>query len=106
MSRVSDQEFKLDTSSFDEVAKACKDLAEKMESLKQEMDDYKTRLMFSWAGEGRNMFEKKYRVLAQQFGDLSDSLRDMSEEIYSKEQAYIQADTDSAKALEGVTNRY
>lgn len=32
--------------------------------------------MFSWAGAGRDMFEKKYRVLSQQFGDLSDDLRD------------------------------
>jgi len=52
------------------------------------------------------MFEKKYRVLSQQFGDLSDDLRDISESIYQMEQEYIQADTDLAKALDGSDNRY
>ena len=41
--------------------------------------------MFSWAGAGRDMFEKKYRVLSQQFGDLSDDLRDISESIYQQQ---------------------
>ena len=104
--RVSESEFYLDTASFDEAAKLCKDLAEKMTSLKNTMDGKKLNLMFSWAGEGRDMFEKKYRVLSQQFGDLSDDLRDISESIYKMEQEYIQADTDFAKALDGSDNRY
>ena len=104
--RVSGSEFYLDTAIFDEAAKLCKDLAEKMTSLKNNMDGKKNNLMFSWAGAGRDMFEKKYRVLSQQFGDLSDDLRDISESIYQMEQEYIQADTDLAKALDGSDNRY
>ena len=103
--RVSDEQFSLDTSSFDEAAKKCKDLSEKMSSLKNSLDGQKANLMFSWVGEGRNMFEKKYRILSQQFGDLSDDLREISESIYEMEQAYIQADTELAKAMEGVDNR-
>jgi len=106
MERVSDEEFSLDTSNFDYVAKLSKDLAEKMEELKSGMDAMKSNLMFSWAGEGRNIFEKKYRLLSQQFGDLSDDLREISESIYAMEEEYIQADTDSAKALEGKSKRY
>lgn len=105
-SRVSDKEFFLDTASFDEVAGICKDLSEKMLSVKNEMDGMKSLLVFTWAGEGRDSFEKKYRLLSQQFGDLSDSLRDISEGIYEMEQTYIQADTDLAKSLDGETNRY
>ena len=74
--------------------------------MKNNMDGKKNNLMFSWAGAGRDMFEKKYRVLSQQFGDLSDDLRDISESIYQMEQEYIQADTDLAKALDGSDNRY
>lgn len=106
MGIVSDAEFHLDTSNFDAAAEACKKLSKQMSSLKDEMDTSKNKLMFSWAGEGRDMFEKKYRVLAQQLGDLGDSLMDIAEEIYEKEQTYIQTDTDSAKTLDGVTNRY
>lgn len=104
--RVSSEEFYLDTASFDEAASLCKKLAEKMTSLKNDMDGIKSNLLFSWAGEGRDTFEKKYRVLSQQFGDLSDDLRDISESIYGMEQEYIQADTDLAKALEGINKRY
>ncbi len=104
--RVSQDDFMLDTRSFDEAARLCKSLAEKMSNLKNDMDGMKTNLMFSWAGEGRNMFEKKYRILSQQFGDLSDDLRDISESIYSMEQEYVQADTDLAKALEGKDSRF
>ena len=39
--RVSGSEFYLDTASFDEAAKLCKDLAEKMTSLKNDMDGKK-----------------------------------------------------------------
>ncbi len=66
----------------------------------------KSNLLFSWAGEGRNTFEKKYRVLAQQFGDLSDDLRDISVSIYDMEHEYIQADMDLAKTYDGKSKRY
>lgn len=104
--RVSSSEFYLDTASFDEAAKLCKNLAEKMTLLKNDMDGKKSNLLFSWAGAGRDMFEKKYQVLSQQFADLSDDLRDISESIYQMEQEYIQADIDLAKALNGFGNRY
>ena len=45
--RVSGSEFYLDTASFDEAAKLCIDLAEKMTSLKNNMDGKKNNLMFS-----------------------------------------------------------
>ena len=66
----------------------------------------KDDLMFSWAGEGRNSFEKKYRILSQQFGDLRDEVREISEGLIDMEQAYIQADTDLAKSMEGKDSRY
>lgn len=104
--QVSKEEFFLDTASFDEAAAMCKDLADKMSLLKNDMDAMKSNLLFSWAGEGRDMFEKKYRILSQQFSDITDELQEMSESIYEMEQEYIQADTELAKSLEGETGRY
>lgn len=104
--RASDSEFYLDTHSFDEAAKVCKELSDKMTSLKNDMDEKKSNLLFSWAGAGRNTFEKKYRILSQQFSDLSDDLMDISESIYEMEQEYIQADMDLAKSMDGVDKRY
>ncbi len=98
--------FSLDTSNFDDVIEKAKKLAETMGTLKNEMDGLKSNLMFSWAGKGRNTFEKKYRLLSQQFGDLKDDLYEISESLLEIEEKYIQADTNAAKALDGKTSRY
>lgn len=103
---MSADNFSLDTSNFDAVIEKARTLADKMATLKNEMDGLKSNLMFSWAGKGRNTFEKKYRLLSQQFGDLKDDLYEIAESLLEIEEKYIQADTDAAKALDGKTSRY
>lgn len=103
---MSTDTFSLDTSNFDEVITKARTLAEKMGELKNDMDGLKSNLMFTWAGKGRNTFEKKYRLLSQQFGDLKDDLFEISESLLEIQEKYIQADTDAAKALDGKTSRY
>lgn len=98
--------FSLDTSNFDAVIEKARTLADKMATLRNEMDGLKSNLMFSWAGNGRNTFEKKYRLFSQQFGDLKDDLHEIAESLLEIEEKYIQADTDAAKALDGKTSRY
>ena len=104
--RISDAEFNLDTSNFEETIRKADELADKMCDLHNELDELKNNLMFTWAGKGRNTFEKKYRVLTQQFGDLKDDLREIAEGLRAMEEDYIQADTDLAKTLDGVDSRY
>lgn len=103
---MSTDTFSLDTSNFDEVITKARTLAEKMGELKNDMDGLKSNLMFTWAGKGRNTFEKKYWLLSQQFGDLKDDLFEISESLLEIQEKYIQADTDAAKALDGKTSRY
>ena len=98
--------FSLDTSNFDAVIEKARTLADKLATLRNEMDGLKSNLMFSWAGNGRNTFEKKYRLFSQQFGDLKDDLFEIAESLLEIEEKYIQADTDAAKALDGKTSRY
>lgn len=98
--------FSLDTSSFDDVIKKAKSLAETMADLRDEMDRLKTDLMTTWSGKGRNTFEKKYRLLSQQFSDLKDDLYEIAESLLSIEEKYIQADTDIAKTMDGKTSRF
>ncbi|MBQ2943222.1 MAG: WXG100 family type VII secretion target [Ruminococcus sp.] len=104
--RVSQEEFILDTGNFNAVINTTKNLAKKMGTLKNELDGIKNNLMFSWAGEGRDTFEKKYRLLSQQFGDLKDNLMDISENLSYMYEQYVQYDTDLAKALDGTDRRY
>ena len=104
--RVSGEEFSLDTSNFATVISKADSLADKMGNLKNDMDNLKNNLMFTWAGKGRNTFEKKYRLLSQQFGDLKEDLRDIAEKLKEMEQEYIQGDIDLAKAIDGKSNRF
>lgn len=97
-------DFTLDTSSMSSIAETCKELAERMRTMKQELDNAKTEALQNWAGEGRNMFEKKYHYLIQQLGDITDDLFEMSEGIYDAEDSYIQTDMDAAKRLDGVSS--
>lgn len=104
--RVSSEEFSLDTSNFASVISKADSLADKMGELKDDLDNLKNNLMFTWAGKGRNTFEKKYRLLSQQFGDLKEDLREIAEGLKEMEQEYIQADTDLSKSLDGKDSRY
>ncbi len=104
--RVTGEIFELDTSGFDSVITKTQKLSNKMTNLKVELDALKDKLMHTWAGEGRNTFEKKYRLLAQQFEDLSTNLDEISEELVVKSEQYIQADVDLSKTLDGTDNRY
>ena len=60
-------------------------------------------LLKLWAGKGRNEFEKKYKIFEQQVADIKNGLWDLYEDIVAAEEGYIQADTDAAKAMDGVS---
>ena len=62
--------------------------------------------MFTRAGHRTNTKGKKYRLLRKQNGDLRDEVREISQGLIEMEEAYIQADTDLAKALDGKDSRY
>lgn len=106
VSRVSDAVFELDTKSFETIIDESRELAEQLRTLKYDLDEAKNTLMWSWEGEARNTFEKKYRLLSQQLGDLKDDTWTIYEDIIAAEEAYIQADTNLAKMLDGKDSRY
>ncbi len=97
-------DFTLDTSNMSSVAESCKNLAERMRKLKQDLDNAKIDAVTKWAGDGCNMFQKKYHYLIQQLSDITDDLFDISESIYNAEDSYIQADMDAAKTMDGVSS--
>lgn len=99
-------DFELDTKSMSATAEQCKQLAEKMRDLRSDLEHVKNDLLSSWAGYGRNEFEKQYRLLNQQFSDIIDDTWDMYEKIIASEESYIQADVDAAKAIDGVDRKF
>lgn len=98
-------DFKLDTSNFASTAKSCQELYQRLQDYRNELEHAKNALLATWAGEGRNEFEKQYRLLNQQFSDIIDDTKDMYEKIISAEESYIQADTDAAKQESGVDRK-
>lgn len=105
ITQVSSDEFQLDTSGMSKVADQCKQLAERMRSLKDDLVSAKDALLWTWVGEGRNEYEKQFRLLVQQFSDIIGDTWNMYEKLLSAEESYLQADTDAAKQLEGKTGR-
>lgn len=100
MGNASD-EFVLDTGYMDQAAKDCDDLANLMRDLKLVLYQERDSLMEKWKGDGANAFSKKFQVLCQQFGDLTDELHALSESILTAEESYIEADVQGAKAIDG-----
>lgn len=103
---ANESDFELDTSNMADTAENCKKLYEQLQNLRNELESTKNKLLSTWAGEGRNEFEKQYRLLNQQFTDIIDDTKDMYEKIIAAEEAYIQADTDAAKLQEGVDRKF
>lgn len=103
---VTQAEFELDTKHMSSAADHCKQLAEKMRDLRSDLEKAKNELLFTWVGYGRDEFEKQYRVLNQQFSDIIEDTKDMYEDLIAAEEAYIQADVDAQKKLDGVDNKF
>ena len=97
-------DFKLDTSNFSSVAQHCQDLANKMRTLKHDLDNGKVELLYTWEGKGSKEFQKKYYFLIQQLGDITDELFGIAESIWNAEDSYIQTDMDYAKSMDGVSS--
>ena len=102
---ANESDFTLDTSGMAQTANSCKALYEQLQDLRNQLESAKNSLLFTWAGEGRNEFEKQYRLLKQQFTDIIDDTKDMYEKIISAEEAYIQRDTDNAKKEAGIDRK-
>lgn len=98
--------FYLDTSNMNTIIGHTKRLAEEMETLKADLNIEMADVAVDWLGKGGTMFEKKYKLLLQQMKDMSQSIYDLSERLITSAEAYMQADVDMSKAMDGTTNRY
>lgn len=103
---MGNESFHLDVAQFDSVIEQTQQLAKKLQTMKGELDQLKNQLLFSWVGDGRNMFESRYRQLSQQFTDIKDDLFQVAEDMLALSEEYIQADTNLAKSEDGISNRF
>ena len=99
-------DFYLDTKYMDDVISQVQNLAAKTEEMNGKFQTLLSNSTQDWKGKARTMFDKKAHMLTQQLTDVTQSLFDMAEELINASTTYMQADTEIAKAADGVSNRY
>lgn len=102
----SQEEFDLYTGNFQTTIHNLKSMYNTMTNLKCDLDSMEMRLLASWEGEGRNTFQKKYRVVLQTLKDINADMQKIADEILDAENAYLEADMKCAKSTEGVQHRF
>ncbi len=99
-------DFYLNTANMDAVIAKVQGIARIMEDAKEEYQDAITELTDGWIGKSRVMFDKRSAQLLRTLTDLSQSFFEIGEELLTASESYMQADTDAAKAIDGVSSRY
>lgn len=88
---------KVDTSNFSEAYKSIEKMAKSMGSMVDDLNDYKADIVDNWVGNGRNQFEKSYKILLRKLKDGRDITWDLYENLIEAEGILLQADIDIAK---------
>ncbi len=89
---------KIDTSHFADAYTSIETMAKSMETVVDDLNDYKADIINNWVGDGRAQFEKSYKVLLRKLKDGTDITWDVYENLLKAEGELIQADVDAAKA--------
>lgn len=100
------EDFYLDTANMDSVIEKVQDLARITEEYRQQFAKYLVDTTANWQGKARNEFDVKSHTIMQQITDITQTLYDVAEDLLTASTTYMQADTDAAKAMDGVSNRY
>lgn len=98
--------FYLDTKNMDAVIDQVQKIAKTMETVKENYRKSLTELTKAWDGKSRSTFDKKSNQLLRTLTDISQSFYDIGEDLLSASQAYMEVDTENAKAMDGDQNRY
>lgn len=103
---MENDDFYLDTRNMDAIITQVQKIAETMQTAKEDYRKSLTSLTVNWDGKSRNMFDKKSVQLLRTLTDLSQSFYDIGEDLLDASQAYMEVDTQNAKALGGNQNRF
>lgn len=99
-------DFYLDTRNMDEVINDVQKLAKSTELIRENFARALETVTNNWSGKSRTEYDKKAHTIMQQVTDVSQSLYDIAETLLDASTAYMQADTELSKSIDGITNRY
>lgn len=98
MSSANNSAGKVDLSNFPDALRSIEIMAKAMEDVVDNCNTYKAGIIENWVGQGRNQFEKSYRIMIRKLKDGADVTWDMYENLIEIQGRLIQADVDAAKA--------
>ena len=91
---------RLDTSNFDAVAVAARDVAEKVEDLQLDLARAHKAVSEHWLGNGYSEYLTLYAVVEQLMVDISDEFIDVYDALCESQAAYLAADQDVATQID------
>jgi WXG100 family type VII secretion target len=71
-----------------------------LEDKKKEVQTATETLLNSWQGEGKDCFEKQYRLLFGQLADITESLYNIYDDLVESGKSYVDADEQLKKSME------
>lgn len=106
MADSSGDRFTLNLKAFDSTIQQFQSLANFSSELQATFKHILERATDGWVGQSRKEFENKAYMLFQQCSDISEALFEVGETLLKSSEAYMQADVDLAKTMDGKSNRY
>jgi WXG100 family type VII secretion target len=89
----------LDTSKFKDTANTFKKAIDSFKESKSNIKSITDKLLDTWQGDARNVFESKYNLFMGKLGDLEDTLIDYYNALLDSEMAYREADEETGKQI-------
>lgn len=90
---------KIDTEAVSDCRQAFDDAMKEYKAHKNDIKKIVEELLDHWEGDGREAFEKDYKLLTTQLDDLMDVLLDLRKGIVDAETSFIEADAEISKSI-------
>lgn len=90
---------KLFTGDMTEAALEFRNNIDEFDDAKRLVERATTKLLSTWVGRGRNMFETQHTLLFGQLGDIQDTLYDIYEALVDSQTNYYNTDEELRKQI-------
>lgn len=90
----------VDVNAINDAALAFSSQIKELEKHKKNVQTATETLLNNWQGEGKDCFEKQYRLLFGQLSDITDSLYNIYDDLVESGKSYVDADEQMKKSME------
>jgi len=90
----------VDANAINDAAVAFSGKITQLNTQKQNVQTATEALLNNWQGEGKDCFEKQYRLLFGQLSDITESLYNIYDDLVESGKSYVDADEQMKKSME------